>query len=87
MVFFVRRKIFRSGNSLLVSLPLETLVLLGLGEGSEVTLRIEPGRQRIVIEPADRVDPGISPEFGRQLDEFIEQYRPALESLAGQRRT
>lgn len=76
------RKIFKSGNSLVVSLPQESMELLGLGEGSEVTVTLDQDGRRIVIEPSARSREEISPKFARQLDDFIEQYRPALEALA-----
>lgn len=76
------RKIFKSGNSLVVSLPQESMELLGLGEGSEVSVTVDQDGRRILIEPSPRPGVEISPEFARQLDDFVEQYRPALEALA-----
>lgn len=76
------RKIFKSGNSLVVSLPQESMELLGLGEGSEVTVTLDQDGRRILIEPSAQPGIEISPEFARQLDDFIKQYRPALEALA-----
>ncbi|MFW6184842.1 MAG: AbrB/MazE/SpoVT family DNA-binding domain-containing protein [Chloroflexota bacterium] len=75
------RKIFKSGNSLVVSLPRESLEAIGLHEGSEVSIAVDRERGRIVIEPeSGLVD--IDATFAQQLSEFIEQYRPALEALA-----
>ena len=76
------RKIFKSGNSLVVTLPAESMELLGLGEGSEVTVTVDQDGQRILIEPSARPGAEITPAFARQLDDFIEQYRPALDALA-----
>lgn len=74
------RKIFRSGNSLVVALPKESIERLGWHEGSEVTVEVERGR--VVIEPATLPLANIDPTFAQQLNEFIEQYRPALTALA-----
>lgn len=78
----MERKIFKTGNSLVISLPRETLHSLGLEEGSEVTVVLDEGKGRIVIEPSRASLADIDKDFARQLDEFIEQYRPALEALA-----
>ena len=76
------RKIFKTGNSLVISLPKESIQLLGLQEGSEVSVAVDQEQGRIVIEPAATALTNIDETFAQQLDEFIEQYRPALEALA-----
>ncbi len=76
------RKIFKTGNSLVISLPKNSIEQLGLQEGSEVSLKVEPEEGRLIIEPAKKQIVDIDPTFARQLDDFIEQYRPALEALA-----
>ena len=42
------RKVFRAGNSLVVSIPSDAIDHLGLGEGSEVVVEVDrdEGRQR-----------------------------------------
>jgi putative addiction module antidote len=75
-------KVFKTGNSLVVSLPRESLGLLGIREGSELKVEIDANEQRIMLSPVEAGATGIDAEFARQLAEFIEQYRPALESLA-----
>lgn len=77
------RKIFRAGNSMVVSLPKEILEALGLEEGSEVTVTEDRRRARIVITPRSVKLPGVDEEFVAQVSDFIERYRPALEALAG----
>lgn len=76
------RKIFKSGNSLVISLPKESLQRLGLEEGSEVNVTMEEESGRIVIEPRRSSLADIDATFAQQLDDFIETYRPALEALA-----
>ncbi|MEM7333725.1 MAG: AbrB/MazE/SpoVT family DNA-binding domain-containing protein [Chloroflexota bacterium] len=76
------RKIYKTGNSLVVSLPKDSIQQLGLNEGSEVNIEIDQENGKIVIEPVKNSIAQISPEFAEQLDSFIEQYRPALEELA-----
>ena len=76
------RRIFKSGNSLVVSLPRASLELLGLQEGSEVSVTVDQDSGRIIVQPKQVPLGEIDASFARQLDEFIEQYRPALEALA-----
>ena len=78
------RKIFKSGNSLVVSLPKDVIEYLEIGEGAEVDLRLDREQRRIVIEPAEnRTEvPGVDSEFSSQVADFIDEYRPALEELA-----
>ena len=76
------RKIFKTGNSIVVSLPRETLDYLELKEGSEVSVELNKDRGEIIIAPLDRDLPGVDAEFARQVADFIEEYRPALEALA-----
>lgn len=76
------RKLFRTGNSTVVSIPKEALDGSGLIEGAEVQVRAT-GMGRIEISSVDLEPfPGVDEEFSRQVAEFIEQYRPALEKLA-----
>ena len=76
------RKIFKTGNSFVVSLPRESLQLLGLHEGSEVNVVVDQDEGRIIIERAQPTLADIDATFAQQLNDFIEQYRPALEALA-----
>lgn len=76
------RKIFKTGNSLVVSLPKETIQSLGLQEGSEVNIAVDEKKNVITIKPASPPLAEIDETFARQLNDFIEQYRPALEALA-----
>jgi antitoxin MazE len=77
------RKVFKTGNSLVVSLPKEVLDSLGMRDGSDVSVELDRQNRQIMIRPAKLpVAVEVSEEFARQVSEFIEQYRPALETLA-----
>src|SRR3990172_8746774 len=76
------RKIFKTGNSLVVALPRDVLERLALAEGAEVTVDLDSDGRRIVIAPAERRTAGVDETFARQVAEVIEAYRPALEALA-----
>jgi antitoxin MazE len=76
------RKVFKTGNSIVVSLPKDALDFLRLAEGSEVTVELDRERRQVVITPVDTALPGVDETFARQVSDFIEQYRPALKALA-----
>lgn len=75
-------KIFKIGDSLVISLPEDVIEQLGLHEGSEVSVSVEAAEGRLIIELNRPAVADIDPAFARQLDEFIKQYGPALEALA-----
>jgi putative addiction module antidote len=76
------RKVFKTGNSMVVSLPKDSLDFLGLAEGSEVSVELDRERRQVIIAPVDTTLPGVDETFAQQVAEFIEQYRPALDALA-----
>lgn len=77
------RKIFKTGNSLVVSLPKEVLEPLGISDGTDVSVELDRSNSEIVIRPAQAsLKASLDTEFVRQVNEFIEEYRPALEALA-----
>jgi putative addiction module antidote len=76
------RKIFKTGNSTVVSIPREMLESLGVGDGSDVSIELDPNTRQITIRPAERSIPGVDEAFARQVADFIDEYRPALEALA-----
>ena len=77
------RKIFKTGNSDVVSLPKDMNEYLDIDEGTEVNVELDREKRQIVIKPAEPalVIASVDPEFAHQINEFIEQYRPALEEL------
>ena len=78
------RRLFKTGNSIVLSLPREILDDLKLSSGQDMSLEFDPHSRRIIITPLEKplAIPGVDPEFAQQVDEFINQYRPALEKLA-----
>ena len=77
------RKVFKTGNSIVVALPKEMLEALRLGEGEEVSVELDAERRQILIARAPApAAAGVDAEFARQVADFISAYRPALEALA-----
>jgi putative addiction module antidote len=76
------RKVFRSGNSLAVTLPPDAMARLGIVEGSEVEVIEDANRGGLIVSPVATDLADIDPEFARHVAEFVDRYRPALEALA-----
>lgn len=77
------RKVFKTGNSIVVSLPKEVIEPLGVTEGGNVSVELDRQNRQIVIRPVELPIAGTIDEgFARQVAEFIEEYRPALEALS-----
>ena len=78
------RKVFRTGNSMVVSLPRDALEYLNIHEGSEIEVDLDREKRQLVLKPKEILltISGINEEFAHQVAEFIEAYRPALEKLA-----
>jgi antitoxin component of MazEF toxin-antitoxin module len=78
------RKISKTGNRVVASLPKDAIEYLNMEEGTEVNVEVDREKRQLVITPAEPplAIAGVDPEFARQITEFIEQYRPALEKRA-----
>jgi antitoxin MazE len=78
------RRLFKTGNSIVLSLPKEVIEGLGMQEGESVNLEWDRELKRVIISPVEKPPAmaGVNEEFARQVDEFIHQYRPALDELA-----
>ncbi len=78
------RRLFRTGHSIVLSLPKEVLEDLGIKDGEAVNLELDREQRRVIISPVEKpfAIAGVDKEFARQVEEFIQQYRPALEELA-----
>ena len=78
------RRLFKTGNSVVLSIPKEILESLGVADGESVSLELDRQQRRVIITPVEKplAIAGVDEDFARQVNEFIEQYRPALEELA-----
>ena len=78
------RRLFKAGNSIVLSLPKEVLDDLGIQDGESVNLELDHEQRRVIITPVEKpvAIAGVNEDFARQVDEFIQEYRPALEELA-----
>jgi antitoxin MazE len=78
------RRLFKTGNSIVLSIPKEVLDGLGVKDGESVNLELDREQRQVIITPLEKpIDiAGVNEDFARQVDEFIQQYRPALNELA-----
>jgi len=53
------RKIFRTGNSAVVSLPADVLEQVGLALGDSVVVVADPEQRQIIITPMEASLPGV----------------------------
>ncbi len=78
------RHLFKTGHSIVLSLPKEVLNDLGIKDGESVNLELDHEQHRVIITPVEKpiAIGGVNEEFARQVDEFLREYRPALDELA-----
>jgi len=77
------RRLFKTGNSMVVSLPKDVLEPLGIIEGADLQVELDREKRQIIIRPVEQpIAAAIDTEFARQVADFIEEYRPALDALA-----
>ena len=76
------RKIFSTDDSAIVALPQEMLESLHLAEGEDVSVEYDAEHGCIVISPSGTEAAGVDAKFAKQVADFIDKYRPALDALA-----
>ena len=75
-------KLQKTEQGLTLLLPDDTLERLRLTADTEVFVTLKPEQQQIIVSPVSQLLPEVDEEFARQVSDFIDQYRPALEALA-----
>ncbi|MEW6172976.1 MAG: hypothetical protein AB1510_07925 [Bacillota bacterium] len=76
------RKVFRAGNSFVISLPQKVLCEMKLEEGSQVAVTVNMERGEIIIKPVvNTAMTQITGDFARQVEEFLDEYAGVLRDL------
>jgi len=75
------RKIFRAGNSIVVSLPQTMLKSLDLQEGSHVSVEVNRERRELVLKPVMAKKHSLPIDFVRLVDKLFVEYDYALRRL------
>jgi len=80
----MQRKVYKSGNSLVISLPKDAIEEMRISEGSLISVYYDRATKKLIVEPikANQTVEGVDEEFAKQVSEFIEEYKPALDELA-----
>lgn len=77
------RKIFKAGNSIVVSLPAGMLKALNVREGDHVAVNVDREQREIVLRPVViQKKSSVSVDFVRLVDKLIVDYEYALRRLA-----
>ena len=66
------RKLFRSGNSVVVAIPKEVMDFLGVADGDIVAIDLDREARQIIITPAqaENAMADVDEEFAHQVAEF-----------------
>lgn len=75
-------KIFRSGNSKVVTLPEKALRELGLSIGDEVEVEAKKGKIELIFPKTQKRKAPVSKEFVSWTEGFIDRYKIVLDELA-----
>ena len=75
------RKVFKAGNSFVVSLPLNMLKSLGLKEGSHVSVEINREKRELIFKPVIVRSNEMSVDFVRLVNKLIIDYENVLRRL------
>ena len=78
------KRLFKTGNSVVLSLPREVLDSLGVKNGENVNLEMDQKRHRLIISPLkkEQAIKSLDEDFACQVNDLIEKYKPALDELA-----
>ena len=82
----MERKLFRTGNSLTVTIPPGLAAKLGFQPGTLVDLEIDREHDGLLIRHRVEEETGdtpFTPEFATWVDGFVDRYEGALRQLAG----
>lgn len=75
------QKLYRSGNSIAVTIPKEYLEALNLKEGGLVEV-VKRGQELVVTSKIKVAAAGVDPKFARMVDEFIIEHEDVLRELS-----
>ena len=76
------RKIFKAGNSFVVSLPMEMLKTLNLRDGSHVAVEINREKRELILKPVVVKKTNMSLDFVRVVDKLLLDYDYVIRRLA-----
>ncbi len=75
------QKLYKTGNSIAVTIPKEYLEELNLREGGLVVVK-KRGQELVVTPKAKTSAAGVDQKFARMVDEFINEHEDVLRELS-----
>lgn len=75
------QKLYKTGNSVAVTIPKEYLEELNLKEGGLVVVK-KRGQELVVTPKTKTTAAGVDPKFARMVDEFINEHEDVLRELS-----
>jgi antitoxin component of MazEF toxin-antitoxin module len=75
------RKIFKAGNSCVVSLPANMLKTLGLRDGSHVSVEVNRENRELILKPVVVKKSDMSIDFVRLVDKLLVDYDYTIRRL------
>lgn len=76
------RKVFKAGNSSVVSLPFAMLKALGIKDGSHVSVELNREKRELILKPVVVKSGNVSIDFVRLVDKLLIDYDFALRRLS-----
>ncbi len=77
----ITQKLYKTGNSISVTIPKEYLKDLNLRNGSQVV--VEKSGHKLIVIPKGRIlASGVDQKFVKMVDEFINEHEDVLQELS-----
>lgn len=76
------RKVFKAGNSSVVSLPADMLKALGIKDGSHFSVELNREKRELILKPVVVKSSNMSIDFVRLVDKLLIDYDFALRRLS-----
>ena len=76
------RKLFKAGNSVVVSIPADMLKALGVNDGSHMSMEINREKRELILKPVVTKKSNMSVDFVRLVDKLFVDYDYQLRRLA-----
>lgn len=75
------RKVFKAGNSSVISLPFAMLKALGIKDGSHLSIELNREKREMILRPVVVKSGDVSIDFVRLVDKLLIDYDVALGRL------
>lgn len=77
----ITQKIFRTGNSVAVTIPKQYLEDLNFHEGTQVVVE-KRGEELVLSSKKSKLAPDVDAKFMKMVDEFMDEHEDVLQELS-----